>query len=530
LVVSTALCARDVGRAGGRFAAVPVAVLIAGGVYVYSFGGVVWPIAVAGAVALTSGRVRTWIDALPGLIVTGAIVILPSINQMARFAYSPFNHEVGEGNLKHALSAFEVLGVWFGYDFRWTPDPLWPTAIGVALAALAATVAFVRLMRAGEIALPAAIIPALGVFAYAAAAKSVYLSAKALTIAAPLVALAIATGLLLPAARRRWWPLGLAAVVAALAAFSSFLVLRDGRVGPLAHHAELARLRAHINPDRWVLFMPKEDMAQWDMVGLVAWQARNFYAPLVVAPRRARPAGANGFTDFDSFTPSTLDKFGYAITTNTPYQSRPPTNWHALAKTRSFILWHRRGPTPERYANDFGSTPARVLDCSTEFGRRRVSYAGPQGTALVLPQPIRGLPDAWQGEPGDAGESATMTLRVPRGRWDLSLAYAANTGLHVRAGGLRTDMPATIDRVGPYYLAGTLEQRQTGMVTITVTAKKLGWFGRLIGAHGHTRGLDTAFNAPLGGVALTRHHARGRIVPIQKACGRYVDHVLPPSS
>ena len=529
LVIAVVLGTRDVlaERAVRWRAGIPVGVAIAASAYVYSYRGFVWTVAAGAAVVLASGRIRRAIAALPGAALA-AVLIIPSIGQFERFSHSVFNHENGPGNLLHALSAFEVLGVWFGYDFRWTPDPLWPSAVGIAVALAAAGVALVRLLRADQTALPAALIPTLAVYAYTAPVKNVYLSAKALALAAPLVALTIAAGLLLPARTRtaRSALGGLCALLAIGVGFSSFLVLRDARVGPDAHRAELAQLRARIPSGAPVLFMPKNDLVEWDLVGVNLWTARDFYAPQSVVPRAEHPDQSNGFVDFDSFTPATLDRFRYAVTTNTPYQSDAPSNWHAVASTRSYVLWQRSGPTPEHYAVDFPRTPGRVLNCASRLGKLRLGGAR-GGYAVVLPPPVRGLPTDWRGQTGDAGESASMTLRVPRGRWDLSLAYAAMTGLRISAGPLRVEMPPTIDRVGPYYLVGTIDQPHTGVLTITAQANRLNWFGRLIGAHGHTRGLDTPSAVPLGGIALTRHGQTGRRVDPRQACGRYVDHIVP---
>jgi hypothetical protein len=120
-----------------------------------------------------------------------------------------------------------------------------------------------------------------------------------------------------------------------------------------------------------------------------------------------------------------------------------------------------------------------------------------------------------------------MSLRVPRGRWDVSLAYAGLSGMTVAAPGLRVSMPPTIDRVGPFYYVGTITRDRSGPVTFKVTANKLGAVGRLLGTRGHTRALDSPYHWPLGGLALTRHGATGRQVPAPGACGRYVDHIVP---
>ena len=511
-------------------AAIPIGVAIAGSVYVYSYGGLVWPVAAAAAVVLAMRAVRTAVVALPGFLLAAAVVIAPQLHQMARFAYSPFGAENGEGNLLHAISPFELLGVWFNYDFRWTPDPLWPTVAGIAVVSLAAVVAVTRLLRRHDLVLIAGAIPIVALYAFAAGAKNIYLGAKAGAIAAPIVALVIAAGLLLASERRRSLAVGvLAALTAALAAWSSFLVLRDARVGPTEHHRELAQLRTRIKPGDRVLFMPKNDFVQWDLVGLTVAQARTFYSPLVVPKALTKPNSATGFTDFDAVSADTLDEFTYAISTNSPYQSAPPPNWRQVAHTRSYILWKRDGPTPMVYATDGALTPGRMLDCASAFGKRRVAQAR-GGYAVVEPRPVLGPATRWSFQPPLAGQSGTMTLRVPRGVWDLSLAYASNPGLIVEAGALRRAMPATIDRNGTYYLVGTVRMRAAGTLRIRATQEELGWFGRALGSRGRTRGLDSPWNWPLGGVALTRHGVRPRRMSPQAACGRYVDHMVAATS
>jgi hypothetical protein len=535
-VLATVLATRDlvatVGPGTRWRAGVPLGITIGGTIWVYSYGGLLWTVGAAVATALVSAPWRRIWYALPGVVLGAAVVIAPGLDDIERFRSSPFNHEVGDGNLLHALNPVEGLGVWFNYDFRWTPQPLWPTAIFAGIAGIAAIVAVYRLIRAHKLALPAALIPILGAYAYAADKRSIYLAAKALTVASPLIALTIAVGLLMPLApRRRGAALALSLLaigVAAPAAVSSFMALREGRVGPEAHSDELSRLKPYMRNGA-VLFMPKDDMVQWELVGIPLYQGRHFYAPLTAPLSGPKPTLRAGFFDFDNFSSATLDKFRYAITTNTPYQSTPPRNWHRYKRTRSFILWKRRGTTPMRYPTDFGSTPGRILDCNSDVGRRRLAQAG-SGFALVWPKPVIGRSVLWSNQTFLADSSANMTLNVPRGRWDVSLAYAATTGLDVRAGSIRRSMPATTDRVGPFYLVGTVTQQRSGPLAIHVRAKPLGTIGRLLGGHGRTRGLDSPSNQPLGSVALTRHGVRPRRVQPRQACGRYTDYVQPPQT
>src|SRR4051794_20800145 len=141
LVISAALAASELARGSGWRAGIPLGVVTAGTVYIYSLAGVVWTVSATAAVLLASRRVRASMPALPGFLLAAAIVVAPAVDQIITFAGSPFNNENGQGNLLHAVNPLEVLGVWFGYDFRFTPDPLWPPIIGVVVVVLAATVA-----------------------------------------------------------------------------------------------------------------------------------------------------------------------------------------------------------------------------------------------------------------------------------------------------------------------------------------------------------------------------------------------------
>jgi hypothetical protein len=510
--------------------------MIGGTIWAYSYGGLLWTIGAALATALVSAPWRRIWHAVPGAALGAAVVIAPGLDDIERFRSSPFNHEVGEGNLLHGLNPVEGLGVWLNYDFRWTPQPLWPTMIFACIAGIAAIVAVYRLIRAHQLALPAALIPILGAYAYAADKRSIYLGAKALTVAGPLIALTIAAGLLLPLMpRRRGTARGtavalslLAIAVAAPAAVSSFMALRDGRVGPEAHSAELSFLKPYLRNGA-TLFMPKDDLVQWELVGIPVAQGRNFYAPLVAPLSGPKPTVRAGFLDFDNFSADTLNEYRYAITTNTPYQSTPPRNWHRYKSTPSYIVWKRHGRTPLRYPTDFGGTPGRVLDCNSVVGQRRLAQAG-SGFALVWPKPVVGRSVLWSNQTFVADTSATMTLNVPRGSWDVSLAYSAATGLDVRAGSMRKSMPATTDRVGQPYLVGTVTQPRSGPLVIHVRAKPLGAIGRVLGGRGRTRGLDSPSNQPLGPVALTRHGQRPQRVQPRQACGRYTDYEQPPQA
>jgi hypothetical protein len=122
------------------------------------------------------------------------------------------------------------------------------------------------------------------------------------------------------------------------------------------------------------------------------------------------------------------------------------------------------------------------------------------------------------------GTPSTTTLRLPRGRWALSIQYDATRDVNVTAPGLDATIPGNLDYRGstPYYRVGTLAVPRAGPVRLTVSVQGPPLVGRLLGA---------SSVAHLGAIAATPAGARPRGVPgdgestapLSAVCGRYVD-------
>jgi hypothetical protein len=456
-----------------------------------------------------------------------ALLIAPAAGHLIDFYNSPFAGENHEGNLVHAILPLQGLGVWLNADFRFNPHPVWPSIALGCVAAVGLLVALWRLARRRELALPAALATSVILYGYATATKTIYVSAKTLAVLAPLAMLTLAAGLL--GGRGRLPIRALAVVIGIAAAASTFLALRDGPVGPTAHAQELATLRPQLGHHS-TLFMGRDDYAQWELHGARLAASHQLYAPIRLFPRPSKPVEDPDPIDFDAFLPAQLDGFYYVIAPNSPYQSSAPPNFHVVASTRSYVLWKRSGRTPLRWPVDPHGAPGGTLNCRSGFGRLRLGGAGPRGTAGVLPRPVVVQQGDWHGQPRRAGDSATATVRLGRGAWDLSMQYTATTGLDIRAGDLRGTLPASLDRLGPYFRVGTVRVRRAGPVTVKVTARPMNALGRLLGAPGATRALNSPGDLPLNRLAFTRHGARERVVPVHQACGRYVDWVAPATA
>jgi hypothetical protein len=115
------------------------------------------------------------------------------------------------------------------------------------------------------------------------------------------------------------------------------------------------------------------------------------------------------------------------------------------------------------------------------------------------------------GAPWEAvnGDSRTQVLRLRPGRWDISLRWFSEVPLRLSAGSVHTTLPAYTAEESQF--ASALRVHSDGApltVRVNVPAR---------------RRLATQRTVRLGTLAATRVDERGRLVPVRRACGRYVD-------
>lgn len=572
LLAAFALALRSLLRSPARPAArsgIPLGILAAGAVYTYSFPGIAWPAGTAALALLAEGvrRRRALAAALRAVVpvalvggVTTVVLLLPEASRLNTFATSSFANEpvTGHGNLPTAIPAIETLGIWLRSDFRFETRLAGLAGFGQLVAVLALAGALAWWLRRRDPVVPCALAVAAILAWQSWLHRSIYNTAKALAILAPLVALTIAP-MLVDAWRRRSEPssvqarrlerkldrergretphaprrararthaLRLAAraagvVVAVLAGGSTFLALRDAPVRAPSHGGQLERLAAAI-PGRRVLFLGVDDFAQFELRGTRLSVAPLPYAPDITRFGGAKPWGPGGPIDVDDFTSTRLNRFPYLITTAAAYRSATSSGLRVERRTRDFILWRRVAPSPRRTPAERDGAIGRRLDCATASARRAIAAGA---TAAVIPTPITIEQAEWIPQPASAGVRVTKTIDVPAGRWRVSLQYVGTSGYTLTAPGLRVQLAPTQDRLGSFWRAGTLTQQTSGPLTISITAREPSWLGRLLHAPAHTRAHNSRDNAPLGRLALTRAGVAPRFVPVSRACGRYVDYV-----
>ena len=287
-------------------AAAPLAVLAVGSVYTYSFPGLAWLVGAVAVWALVElvravgeGAQSAARDLLrraapPALVAIAvlAVATLPEASRLVDFAgFETFDPDgEGLGNLFDRLSPLEALGIWPSGDFRLEPgDGAVPAIVfylGAALGAAALGFGLRWWWRRGERAVPAALAAAVVLWLYSLVAGTPYQEAKALVLAAPLVALVSARALVAGA------PALIAAAILLAAGGSSLLALVNGPVGPSGYSPALAELRERLGDRSVTVVAPAELLDEQHGRDYLTWELRGNRICIQADDDMAEPEGS----------------------------------------------------------------------------------------------------------------------------------------------------------------------------------------------------------------------------------------------
>jgi hypothetical protein len=469
---------------------------------------------------------------------------------------------------------YTAFGVWPVTDFR-APVPNMVIERFLFLFALAALARGTFLLwRRGELALLAGAVTAGILYLAARLGSGPFVQAKALAIMAPAVMLVAVYGALtayapsrpenvssaasaaarakgaaerLFAARAVWG--AVAVVFLAGALLSTYLALAGALINGGEQSRQLEALASKVQGSR-VLFLGADDYVGWELRGASALSSDPTSGVPLLAPKVSRywrsgaaggawgprGAGANPRYDFDSMTPEQLDLVDFVISARSPLMSQPPPNFERVARTESFELWKRVGPTPTRRTlleevEPGEELPGEALRCDSPRGRRLSRSDG--AAHVTSPAPVYGRKSDWlastgrRPEKGFRGGTAlapgrvlTQDLHVGRGPWAISLQYRSADPVRVRGPGLDALLPPNSQRLGSFWRAGTITLPRPGRATLTVETEPRPALRDLLA--GPDR-LDTGTAGLIGAVAATRVGARRETVPLRRACGRFVD-------
>ncbi len=550
--------------------ALPLLALLGGAFFAYSFAGLAWPLAILALWSLTLPEVRRALAprallrfllkpaVLAGLLVLaglGAVAVL-----VGPFGFIHGFNRVAGSNTYGPVSPIEALGIWPTSNYRLDADG------GAQLAGLAGTIAVLALvvgvawwLRMRDFAVPIAFGACAALYLASLPFSGEYSQAKALMIGAPLAMLVAIRPLLAEFGGRRdeqsnragrrdeqsapaglfgpsaggvvrvaWGVLAVAFVGGAV--YSSFLALRDAPVGPPGHGAELRAFFPRLQGEK-VLYAGQDRYAAHELL------EADTHVPLVEFPdtevdqNAEKPfdtGDAYSPIDFDSFSTDTLDGFTYVVTGRAAWNSQAPPNFRRVAATPSYLLWERVGPTPEdRHVLLEGTEPAALAPCAAP--EIRILLANP-GRASLFPTPAIGGKARWRPDGTlEPGEGASQLLRLPPGRWNLSLQYFSPFDLTLSAPGFSQPLKAALDGQRPstislasdgqYWPAGTIES-EGGRLQFTIEAEEPSTLQRLSGWQGR---------AQIGNLVAVRAEPR-RIVPLAAACDGWIDWFESPEA
>jgi hypothetical protein len=551
---------REHGRSEASAPAFGAAILglaLATGIFFsYSFAGLAWPVVIFAIWALTFAPLRralaprSWLSTVrqpATLLIVAVLGVLAVLTVVGPFAFIHGFNRVAGTNTYGPVSPLEVFGVWPASNYRLN------AAGGAQLTGLATVIAAAAILLGGtwwlrrrNFAVPVALAGCTLLYIASLASSGEYSQAKALMIAAPLAMLIAIRPLLVNLGRRRdsksrYGPLSgpsagvgrLACSVLAVAfvtgaVYSSLLVLRDAPIGPPGHGSELQAFIPIVRGEA-VLYAGQDRYAAYELMGA------DTHVPLVefpdadVSPSPEKPfdtGDAYSPIDFDSFSRGTLERFPFVITGRAAWNSEAPAGFKRVAATPSYILWKRTGTPPEhRHVLLEGTEPAAHADCASPEIRILLASGG---RASLFPHAVLGGKGHWSPSASlKAGENATQTLRLPSGRWLLSMQYFSPFDLTLSAPGLDQTLPAALDgqrpntislaNEGQFWPAGEVTSHGSP-IRFQLSAAEANALQRLMGYSG------TATLGELVAVPAKAH----RIVPLSQACGAWIDWYESP--
>lgn len=514
--------------------ALPWLAIAAGVFFAYSFAGLAWPVGIVALWSFTRPAVRRALAPRALLrfllrpLTLVAVALLAAIGFAATvvgpFGFAESFNTVAAANTYGPVSPLEALGVWPTPNYRLeAPGGVRLAGLWGALGALAVLVGLIWWVRRRELAVPAGLLACALLYLAAVFTSGEYSQAKALIIGAPLAMLVAIRPLLAEFGARLAWS-GLAVVFVAAAAWSSLLVLRDAPVGPAGHGGELSAFLPIVHGEP-VLYAGQDRYAAYELLGADA------HVPLVEFPDEAieenpeKPfdtGDAYSPIDFDSFSRPTLEEFPYVIAGRAAWNSGAPPNFRRIAETPSYLLFERTGETPEdRHVLLEGTEAGAFADCAAPEIRILLSN---RGRASIFADAVVGPKRAWRMDGTlETGESTWQRVRLPAGRWRLSLQYFAPFPLTLSAPGFSRELKPALDgqrpntisleNDGQFWPAGMFRSRG-GVTRFTVSAAEPSLLQRL-------SGYDD--KALVGNLVAVRAAPR-RTIALGNACNEWIDH------
>jgi hypothetical protein len=427
----------------GATGAIPLAVVLAGGVATLGVGFGAWALAAvlvlaavaAGEIRAGRRRARELIAALAlatAIVLVGALGTWTGLSRSVQVARG-IATTTNPGNLHAPLHVVQVFGTWLTGSYENVPTgALLPLSYAiVAITLIAAVLGGLRIFYLGESTLGGWITTTIVVGLALQLLAGTWVGAKALLLTSPVILLLAWSGFAALRYAGGHWALRaalpLALLLAGGVAVSDAMQYHSSNLAPTARYDELASLNARFAGRGPILYGGFDEYALYQLRDLDVGGLDFIYPPAGIALM----SGHGYPVDLDRIPASAWPAYPLVLTRRDPTASEPPSAYRVVWQGTYYQVWARRPHAPAAIAH-LGLSGKRPIECSrirsltrmaTVHGARIVAAIPP---LLVSVEVARGRHPDWRyTHPGlvmtGAGQLQS-TFSVPHaGAWDIWL-------------------------------------------------------------------------------------------------------------
>jgi hypothetical protein len=401
-------------------------------------------------------------------ITTVLIATAPHWGGLFRFGSGTGAITGDTGNLLGYLPWQFALGLWPSRDFRVSPvglEVLSPVAFTMlsVLGVAAVLLGIAGLLHAREGEILATTFALGGMCMIAFIAQGPYLAAKALVIAAPLMALLGMCGLFLPGAHLAPAAAVVSGLFLAAVLWSGLTTLSYMPVGSLDSVNALGSFRDRV-VDREVLLLPDDDYGPWALQGSRVTPLYPYNVQPAKAILRAQSTQWGPPADWSAVRPADLRRFDFVVGPR-PEASPPSAGWRAVAASGPYALFAPTGadsppaPTPECDVGTARGTAASPSPPPAAWERVGLPSFPPDGVGLSFVPP---------------GETARASLRVPAGSWYLAMRYQSSDEVAVSVEGTTRVLSPAMTSARMPTLIGAVDATSARIVRLIARPREIG--------------------------------------------------------
>jgi hypothetical protein len=383
------------GRPAG---AIPFALVAAGGISALGVGFAAW-VAAAALVLLAvvigdllAGRQSALRSVL--LLGTGALTTLVSawptwINLSGSLHVSQtVATTTNPGNLSTPLRPVQVLGTWLWASYKLLPSgrDRVLTYVLIATTLLACLAGAVHIVRRRQYPLAGWLLLMLAVWILFASYSTAWVTAKTMMLTSPAVVLTAWAGLaaLRASALRRAAPL-LALALAGGVLASDAMLYHSSNLAPTGRYEEMASLNARFTGKGPALFTDFDEYALYELRDMDVGGPNFIYPPPTLTGSLVGNGGGDdpshgAVVDLNRVPPAHLRAYPLIITRRDPTALRPPSAYRLIWQGTYYQVWRRR-PGARTAIDHLGLSTASPIECSRV--ERLAQIAGSNRAHLV---------------------------------------------------------------------------------------------------------------------------------------------------